>query len=83
MMLDQEGFECDPISKREGDTPLHTVVRWINEQGEEGWEYGAELVGMMVEAGSDARYVFISKLPMSALASQRRNLCIYNTIIFQ
>lgn len=57
MMLDQEGFECDPINKREGDTPLHTVVRWINEQGEEGWEYGAELVAMMVEAGSDARFV--------------------------
>lgn len=55
MMLDQEGFECDPINKREGDSPLHTVVRWINEQGPAGWEYGSELVGMMLEAGSDAR----------------------------
>lgn len=57
MMLDQEGFECDPISKREGDTPLHSAVRWINEQGEKAWEYGIELVGMMCEAGGDPRYV--------------------------
>jgi len=54
-LLDQEGFECDPITAREGDTPLHCVVRWINESGSENWEYGMELVEMMLEAGSDAR----------------------------
>ncbi|EHL01039.1 putative Ankyrin repeat-containing protein [Glarea lozoyensis 74030] len=29
-LLDQDGFECDPISLREGDTPLHSAVRFIN-----------------------------------------------------
>jgi hypothetical protein len=55
MLLDQEGFECDPINKREGDTPLHTAVRWANEQGPENQEYAANLIEMMLEAGSDAR----------------------------
>lgn len=55
VLLDQEGFECDPINKREGDTPLHSAVRWINEEGERNWEYGANMVEMMIEAGSDPR----------------------------
>jgi len=59
MMLDQEGFECDPINKREGDTPIHCVVRWCNDQGEKAWEYACELIGMMCEAGGDARYVLL------------------------
>ena len=55
MLLDQEGFECDPINKREGDTPLHTAVRWVNEQSAENYEYGSSLIDMMLEAGSDPR----------------------------
>lgn len=57
MLLDQEGFECDPINKREGDTPLHTAVRWVNEQSAENQEFGSSLIEMMLEAGSDPRSV--------------------------
>ncbi len=55
MLLDQEGFECDPINRREGDTPLHTAVRWVNEQSTEDQEYGYNLIDMMLEAGSDPK----------------------------
>jgi len=55
MLLDQEGFECDPINRIEGDTPLHSAVRWINEQPESAREYGQQLIEMMLEAGSDPR----------------------------
>lgn len=55
LLLDQEGFECDPISRVEGDTPLHSAIRWINSQSEENWAFGAQLLEMMLEAGSDPR----------------------------
>ena len=58
MLLDQEGFECDPINKREGDTPLHSAVRWANEISEEQKEFASGLIEMMLEAGSDPRSVF-------------------------
>jgi hypothetical protein len=57
MLLDQEGFECDPINKREGDTPLHSAVRWANEVSEEQKEFASSLIEMMLEAGSDPRSV--------------------------
>lgn len=57
MLLDQDGFECDPINRRDGDTPLHCAVRWVNELPEAEKEEGAALIEMMIEAGSDARYV--------------------------
>lgn len=54
MLLDQDGFECDPISQREGDTPLHSAVRFANENpGSE--ELSNSLIEMMLEAGSDTR----------------------------
>jgi hypothetical protein len=61
MLLDQEGFECDPINRIEGDTPLHSAVRYVNTLTEsqpltdEISEFAKELIGMMVEAGSDPR----------------------------
>ncbi len=55
MLLDQEGFECDPINKREGDTPLHSAVRWANEVPQEQKEFATSLIEMMLEAGSDPR----------------------------
>jgi hypothetical protein len=58
MLLDQEGFECDPINKREGDTPLHSAVRWANEVSEDQKKFASSLIEMMLEAGSDPRYVF-------------------------
>ena len=57
MLLDQEGFECDPISQREGDTPLHSAVRWANEQPTGNQENVLSLISMMLEAGSDPRFV--------------------------
>jgi hypothetical protein len=57
MLLDQEGFECDPINKREGDTPLHSAVRWANEVSEEDKQSASSLIEMMLEAGSDPRLV--------------------------
>ncbi len=56
MLLDQEGFECDPINRREGDTPLHSAVRWANEVREDQREFASSLIEMMLEAGSDPRY---------------------------
>lgn len=61
MLLDQEGFECDPINRIEGDTPLHSAIRYINSLTESQpnnpdiTSFAQELVSMMIEAGSDAR----------------------------
>jgi hypothetical protein len=61
MLLDQEGFECDPISRIEGDTPLHSAIRYINNLTESQpsnpdiSSFAQELVSMMIEAGSDPR----------------------------
>jgi hypothetical protein len=57
VLLDQEGFECDPINQREGDTPLHSAVRWANEVPPDQQDYAASLLEMMLEAGSDPRFV--------------------------
>ncbi|ROW10301.1 hypothetical protein VMCG_02075 [Cytospora schulzeri] len=54
-LLDQENFECDPTNRREGDTPLHSAVRWINSEPEAQREFGNALVDMMLEAGSNPR----------------------------
>ncbi|KAJ4386505.1 hypothetical protein N0V93_009402 [Gnomoniopsis smithogilvyi] len=54
-LLDQENFECDPVSRVEGDTPLHTAVRWINGEPEAQREFGNALIDMMLEAGSNPR----------------------------
>jgi len=54
VLLDQEGVEVDPRSRREGDTPLHSAARLSAEDGEEA---GAEdIVKMLLEAGADPRY---------------------------
>jgi hypothetical protein len=57
MLLDQEGFECDPINRLEGDTPLHSVVRYINSlpPSSDNTEFASGLVEMMIDAGSDPR----------------------------
>lgn len=58
MLLDQDGFECDPISDREGDTPLHSAIRFINTlprttSNPDEPSAAKNLVSMMLEAGSD------------------------------
>ncbi len=55
MLLDQHNFECDPVSRTEGDTPLHSAVRWINSEPPAQREFGNALVEMMLEAGSSTR----------------------------
>lgn len=57
MLLDQDGFECDPVNRSEGDTPLHCAVRYINglPRSQDNDTFASELVSMMIEAGSDAR----------------------------
>ena len=54
-LLDQPGFECDPVNRIEGDTPLHSAIRWINSEPAEQREFGNSLVEMMLEAGSSSR----------------------------
>ncbi|KIH91271.1 hypothetical protein SPBR_01972 [Sporothrix brasiliensis 5110] len=54
-LLDQPGFECDPISRRDGDTPLHTAIRWSNAEPAAQQPFAQALVGMMLEAGSNPR----------------------------
>jgi hypothetical protein len=75
MLLDQEGFECDPVNKREGDTPLHSAVRWANEVSEEQKEYASSLIGMMLEAGSDPRFVFLNLWFSRIQSSPLRTSC--------
>ncbi|GAB1311597.1 Ankyrin repeat protein [Madurella fahalii] len=55
LLLDQPGFECDPVSRAEGDTPLHSAIRWINSEPPAQREFGNALVEMMLEAGSNPR----------------------------
>lgn len=55
MLLDQDGFECDPVNRADGDTPLHAAVRWINSEPPAQREFGNALVEMMLEAGSSPR----------------------------
>ncbi|KAH7409404.1 hypothetical protein BKA64DRAFT_664855 [Cadophora sp. MPI-SDFR-AT-0126] len=61
MLLDQPGFECDPISRIEHDTPLHSAIRYLNSLTESSpltpaiSSFSTELIAMMIEAGSDPR----------------------------
>ncbi|KAM0333481.1 hypothetical protein ACHAQA_002143 [Verticillium albo-atrum] len=55
LLLDQPNFECDPVTRLDRDTPLHTAIRWINAQPAANHPFGASLVDMMLEAGSSPR----------------------------
>lgn len=57
MLLDQDGFECDPINRTDGDTPLHSAVRYINTlpTSSDNTEFASGLIEMMIDAGSDPR----------------------------
>lgn len=70
-LLDQENFECDPTNRLEGDTPLHTAVRWINSEPEAQREFGNALVDMMLEAGSNPRVKNKARLTAYQLADPR------------
>lgn len=53
-LLDIQGFECDPLTRIDRDTPLHSAVRYINENADSD-ELGLAMVKMMCEAGCDPR----------------------------
>ncbi|KAK7419504.1 hypothetical protein QQX98_003273 [Neonectria punicea] len=55
LLLDQPDFECDPVNRLEGDTPLHTAIRWLNSEPPAQRPFGLALVEMMLEAGSNPR----------------------------
>ena len=51
-LLDVEFLECDPLTRRDKETPLHSAVRYANERE---LELGEAMVKMLVEAGGDPR----------------------------
>ncbi|OAA62467.1 Ankyrin repeat-containing domain protein [Niveomyces insectorum RCEF 264] len=55
VLLDQPGFECDPVTRRGRDTPLHTIVRWANSEPPAQQPFARALVSMMLEAGANPR----------------------------
>jgi hypothetical protein len=55
VILDQEGVEIDGQDRREGDTPLHKAVRFINGLRQEEWDAGRAVVDILVDAGCDPR----------------------------
>lgn len=51
LILDQGGVEVDPINLLQGETPLHSVVRYSKDEP----EHGTYLAEMLIEAGCDPR----------------------------
>ncbi|KAJ5157449.1 uncharacterized protein N7482_008549 [Penicillium canariense] len=51
-LFDIQYFECDPLTRLDQDTPLHTAVRYANEKDA---ELGGDMIQMMCEAGCDPR----------------------------
>ncbi|KAI2462988.1 hypothetical protein F4781DRAFT_418037 [Annulohypoxylon bovei var. microspora] len=70
-LLDQPNFECDPLSRSDGDTPLHSAIRWINGEPAAQREFGNALVSMMLEAGSSTRVRNKAKLTPYHLVDPR------------
>lgn len=51
-LLDIEMLECDPLTRRDKETPLHCAVKYANERE---IELGEAMVKMLTEAGGDPR----------------------------
>lgn len=51
-LLDVQFLECDPLTKRDGETPIHSAVRYANERD---IDLGEAMVKMLIEAGGDPR----------------------------
>ncbi|PPJ56108.1 hypothetical protein CBER1_02048 [Cercospora berteroae] len=71
MILDQEGVEIDGQDRREGDTPLHSAVRFSNGLSKEEWEHGRAVVDILVDAGCDPRIRNKAKLKPIDLVDPR------------
>ena len=51
-LLNIELLECDPLTLREKETPIHCAVRYANEREV---ELGEAMAKMLIEAGGDPR----------------------------
>ena len=51
-LLDIEYLECDPLTPRDKETPIHTAVRYAVERDA---EIGTAMAKMLVDAGGDPR----------------------------
>ncbi|KAL9087571.1 MAG: hypothetical protein Q9159_003587 [Coniocarpon cinnabarinum] len=58
ILLDQEGVETDPHTRRDERTPLHCAVEYCNSLPKEEWEEGGSgraVVEILLDAGCDPR----------------------------
>lgn len=51
-LLNVEFLECDPLTRRDKETPIHSAVKYANEREV---ELGAAVAKMLIEAGGDPR----------------------------
>ena len=51
-LFDVELLECDPLTPRDKETPLHVIARYANERNS---EIGTAMAKMALEAGCDPR----------------------------
>lgn len=51
-LLNIEFLECDPITRRDKETPIHCAVKYANEREV---ELGEAMAKMLIEAGGDPR----------------------------
>lgn len=51
-LLNIEFLECDPLTRRDGETPIHCAVKHANEREV---ELGQAMAQMLVDAGGDPR----------------------------
>lgn len=51
-LLNIEFLECDPLTRREKETPIHCAVKYANEREV---ELGEAMAKMLVDAGGDPR----------------------------
>lgn len=51
-LLNIEFLECDPLTRRDKETPIHSAVKYANEREV---ELGEAMAKMLVDAGGDPR----------------------------
>jgi len=51
-LLNIEFLECDPLSRRDKETPIHSAVKYANEREV---ELGEAMAKMLIDAGGDPR----------------------------
>jgi len=51
-LLNIELLECDPLTRRDNETPIHCAVKYANERDA---ELGEAMAKMLIDAGGDPR----------------------------